>query len=129
MALAPGDFLSPAGLVERIFFPSDSPAQLNVRLQGYLTAGAGVLGGSGGDAALANYVYWRVFDAVYVRLSVRPAKIDKRAEGATEFLLKQIEGIKAKADEFKAAWEAALPVPLTPKIAPPTMTLPVTFGP
>ena len=129
MALTPESFLSPAGLVERIMFPSDKPEHLKARLRGYLTAGEAVLAGAGGDTALSNYVYWRVFDAVYTRLSVRPAKVSKLAEGSAEFLLSQIEAIKAKADEYKELWEAVLPVPVVSGAAPPTMTLPVRFGP
>lgn len=129
MALAPESFLSPAGLVERIFFPSDTLPELKVRLAGYLAAGATVLNGAGGDDALASYVYWRVFDAVYIRLAVRPAKVTKQAEGSTEFLLTQINAIKEKADEYKAQWEAVLPVPIASQAAPPTQTLRVTFLP
>ena len=128
MALTSADFLSPKGLVERIFFPSDKLPELKVRLQGYLTEGAGVLGGAGGDVALSNYVYWRVFDAVHTRLSIRPAKLAKK-EGSAEFLLSQIDSMKEKALEYKAKWEAALAVPVVPQHTAPTMTLPVSFGP
>jgi len=127
MALTPDSFLSPAGLVERIFFPSDNPSQLRVRLQGYIDAGGTVLGGSGGDVALSDYVYWRVFDAVHTRLAVRPAKVSKTAEGSTEYLLRQIDSIAAKAAEYLEKWQAALVVPVVTS-APPTQTLPVSFS-
>ena len=125
--LTPADFRIPKGTVERIFFPSDSDAALNTRLQGYITEGGTVLGGSGGDPALSNYVYWRVYDAVYKRLLMRPAKISKQAEGSTEYLLTQIDQIKTIADAYEAAYLAALPTPSAPQTSPPTQTIFATF--
>lgn len=106
MAVTPDDVTVPAGYLDReLMFPKDSPDYFSgVRLTGYIAQGeqeaAAIAALPTFDRAVKAYAHYRGFDAWATRLSGSAAKVDIKADIATEYLLDQMKDPRERANEF-----------------------------
>ena len=99
----PADMLVPAGLLAPSHFPGEGPEVINTRLTGYINDGAkrapDVAAERQFDAVIA-WAYHLAFLAVYVRLTTSPAQADVEDQASYQYLVTQINNVKALADEW-----------------------------
>lgn len=132
MTVLPVDLRDPKGPVQRVMFPDDTDlTALDARLQGYLDRGvvaaSAIAAGAAQDKAVRNFALWQAFDASYTIFLSLPARTRKDGESSLEYLDSQIEGLKEKALEYKAEFEAQLPQPIPASAIPRTGTTPNRF--
>ena len=131
MAILPVDLRDPKGPVQRVMFPDDDLSALDARLQGYIDRGvassAALPAGVPQDKATRNFALWQAFDASHTIFLSLPARTRKEGENALEYLDGQIDGLREKALEYKAEFEAQLPQPVPAGALPRTATTPNRF--
>ena len=106
MAVTPDQVTVPVGYLDReLMFPKDTPEYFSdVRVTGYITQGqqeaAAIAALPTFDKAVKAYAHYRGFDAWATRLSGSAAKVDIKADLATEYLLDQMKDPRERATEF-----------------------------
>lgn len=99
MAVDVESLRAPRGEVEPWMFPQDrTPQALDARLQAYLDDATAKLDGAeveeeDKDEVTRNYAYYRVFDAVYKRLLIDPAKADLSDQGGQQWIKEQLSAL------------------------------------
>lgn len=132
-----GDFLAPKGEIEGGLFPSESPSTLAARIDEYIAqATAAVdaldpaLDPADVDAAIAAFVYVRLYDAILIRLANTP-NTSIADEGSVAITGSQIAIFQNNRDRHQLAYEAILEgaeVPPLESGTPSTTRAPVIFG-
>lgn len=106
--LTAADLTDPKGKVLPSMFPTDSEAELEVRLEGWLADAYGKTEVSdlADDAerndAAESWVYFRTYDAVTTRLMNTPIRVDLRDQGAREYHSSQLSYFSKLRDEAYA---------------------------
>lgn len=131
-----GDFLEPKGEIDADLFPKDSASTLTARITQYI-ADAGVvvddvdveLTPAEIDAAIAELVYVRLYDAILLRFANTP-NTSIADVGGVSITSGQIAIIEGKRDQHQLAYDAVLEGAVVP---PPsggheTTAAPVIFG-
>ncbi len=122
--LTANDLLAPKGRVEgKSFFPDLSSVDLSSRLteyldQGYAKATTDLITVGSVDTAVSHYVYFRVYDAVYMSMMANPLSSSTPEAGAASFQLAQAEVFKRLADEQQALYATFVPVTTLGTIIP-----------
>lgn len=98
------DILDPKGKVLPSMFPTDDQAQLEVRLEGWLSAAYAkpeviALDPADQNDAAESWTYFRTFDAVTSRLMNTPIRVDLRDQGAREYHSSQLSYFSKLRDE------------------------------
>lgn len=125
MAVAPDDVIVPVGYLDReLMFPNDTEEYFTgVRVTGYIAQGqqeaAAIAALPTYDKAVKAYAHYRGFDAWATRLGGTAAKVDVKADLATEFLLSQLQDPRQRAVDFYNEFLGYLnQQPVTPTAAP-----------
>lgn len=106
MAVVPADVIVPKGYLDReLMFPSDTPTYFtDTRVTEYIAQGeqeaAAIVALPTFDKAVKAYAHYRGFDAWATRLSGSAAKVDIKADIATEYLLDQMKDPRQRAVDF-----------------------------
>lgn len=139
MAVTVESLRAPRGEVESWMFPQDrTPQALDARLTAYIQdatvklEGAEIAEGDK-DEVTRNYVYYRVYDAVYKRLLIDPAKADLSDQGGQQWIKEQLSALAQQRSyymslvpEFMLPQVVAVEEPAeAPTAAPRTTTVPV----
>jgi hypothetical protein len=95
--VSPTDLLAPKGEVTSSLFPGEDAALLETRLEGYIDEGEAR--SSDEDAVLA-WAYYRVYHAVYVRLTTTASTVSFADQGSHSFLMTQIENVGRLRDQY-----------------------------
>lgn len=101
------DILDPKGKVLPSMFPTDSQAQLEVRLEGWLAeayAKAEVVALAVADRndAAESWAYFRTFDSITNRMMNTAIRVDLRDQGAREYHSSQLSYFSKLRDEAYA---------------------------
>lgn len=139
MAVTVESLRAPRGEVEPWMFPQDrTPQALDARLQAYLDDAAAKLQGAevaneDRDEVVRNYVFYRVFDAVYKRLVIDPSKADLSDQGGQQWIKEQLSALA----EQRSYYMSLVPAFMLPQVveveepeappaaAPRTLNIPV----
>lgn len=114
MTVVANDLTQPLGELEKELFPGDTVESFNDRLAGYLDDAEAKVElyeiADDVDAATIAWVYYRAYRAVGQRLLAqeRTATID--GQGSNRFEQAQADGFFALAEQWKAAFDAVIPV-------------------
>lgn len=109
-----GDFLSPKGEVEAGLFPQETASALDARIAEYIAQATALVGAldvdldaAKIDQAIAEYVYWRLYDAILIRIANTP-NTSIAEEGSVSFTAAQIAIFNEKRDQHIAAYDAII---------------------
>jgi hypothetical protein len=112
MPLTNADFLAPKGEIEAGLFPQDSASTLAARIDEYLAQATAIVGdldpaldAGDVDAAIAHLVYFRLYDAILIRLANTP-DTSIADEGSIRFSAAQINIFENKRGEHQIAYDA-----------------------
>lgn len=109
MALVAALFMKPQGLIEfDTMFPEESESTVRTRLETYIAEGnlkAAEASSESIDLAVAAWVYYRAFFAVFVGLSATPSSAAMADQGSTVYTSYQIQNFKALSDAYLAEFQ------------------------
>lgn len=114
MAVTLADIKAPTGEVESWLFPRELDAAVDARLTAYLEEGEAKVADTdypNPDAIVTAWAYFRVYDAVYLRLTTNASTRSLADQGSQQWTTAQIDAVRARRD----AKLALIPAELRPE--------------
>lgn len=94
------EVLSPVGDIEQaVMFPADSAEAFAARIAGYITDAESK---TANVAAQKQWVYYRAFNAVHLRIAALPNSASMEEGGSYSYLLSQVNIYRTRATEYLA---------------------------
>jgi hypothetical protein len=110
-------FKKPLGRLDRrVLWPRVSEVEVDTMIEAFITdaqaRGGAVIddGDPDLDTFIENWVYWRAFDDVHLRMLVNPSSYSLGGQGGASWLLTQIQDVERLALEARDAANAVLAV-------------------
>jgi hypothetical protein len=126
MALSSTSFLRPLGDVDPgTMFPESTDQEVRTFLESWIvegTAKATSVSTDLRDAAVSAWVYYRVYNVLYVALNATPTSNAMADQGSTLFTGLQITNIKELRDNALAEFQAYVSAEVAAAPAPPRIT-------
>jgi len=115
MAVTAAEFLFPAGPFKPVMLGLDDEDALRGVVQQHVAVGtqaAAVVAVDARDAAIRDYVRWKLYEHLLVQRMTGPATFTVQDDITASFGAEQVSAIRGLVTQYRAAWESALPKPV-----------------